>query len=193
MGVGDEPEMTVSNEDARVARTRADVSRTVRRLLAEEGWDAVTHAHVARVAGYSKTTLYTHWPARADLLRIAVESLGDLPHSEATGDLRTDLVAEVTAFRTAIEELALDKVFMALAQQGATVEEIAEVRRALVADGERHVRHLLSGVTDERRRNAAVQMLSGVVLCPAVMYDELPDDELIAEAIDILLGGLGQA
>ena len=74
-----------------------------------------------------------------------------------------------------------------------SVEEIAEVRRALVADGERHVRHLLSGVTDERRRNAAVQMLSGVVLCPAVMYDELPDDELIAEAIDILLGGLGQA
>ena len=179
----------MSNEDARVARTRADVSRTVRRLLAEEGWDAVTHAHVARVAGYSKTTLYTHWPARSDLLRIAVESLGDLPHSQASGDLRTDLIAEVTAFRTAIEELALDKVLMALAQQGATV---AEVRKALVADGERHVRHLLSVVTDERRRDAAVQMMSGVVLCPAVMYDDLPDDHVIAEAVDILLGGLGQ-
>jgi AcrR family transcriptional regulator len=185
--------MTVSNEDARVARTRADVSRTVRRLLAEEGWDAVTHAHVARVAGYSKTTLYTHWPSRADLLRIAVESLGDMPHAESTGDLRDDLVAEVTAFRTAIEELALDKVLMALAQQGATVEEIAEVRKALVADGERHVRHLLAGVVDDRRREAAVQMMSGVVLCPAVMYGDLPDDRVIAEAVAILLGGLGEA
>ncbi|GAA2069642.1 TetR/AcrR family transcriptional regulator [Williamsia deligens] len=181
----------MGNEDARVARTRADVSRTVRRLLAEEGWDAVTHAHVARVAGYSKTTLYTHWPARADLLRIAVESLGDLPHSEATGDLRADLIAEVTAFRIAIEELALDKVLMALAQQGATVEQIAEVRRALVADGERHVRYLLGTVADGPRCDAAVQMMSGVVLCPAVMYGELPDDELIAQAVDILLGGLG--
>ncbi len=182
----------MSNEDARVARTRADVSRTVRRLLAEEGWDAVTHAHVARVAGYSKTTLYTHWPARADLLRIAVESLGDMPHAEAVGDLRADLIAEVTAFRTAIEELALDKVLMALAQQGATDAQIAEVRKALVADGERHVRHLLSVVTDERRRDAAVQMVSGVVLCPAVMYGDLPDDNVIAEAVDILLGGLGE-
>ncbi|MBE7162606.1 MAG: TetR/AcrR family transcriptional regulator [Williamsia herbipolensis] len=185
--------MTVSNEDARVARTRADVSRTVRRLLAEEGWDAVTHAHVARVAGYSKTTLYTHWPARSDLLRIAVESMGEMPHAEESGDLRADLIAEVMAFRTAIEELALDKVLMALAQQGATVEQIGEARKALVADGERHVRHLLSVVADERRRDAAVQMMSGVVLCPAVMYGDLPDDHVIAEAVDILLGGLGEA
>lgn len=182
----------MGNEDARVARTRADVSRTVRRLLADEGWDAVTHAHVARVAGYSKTTLYTHWPTRADLLRIAVESLGELPHSEVTGDLRADLVAEVTAFRTAIEELALDKMLMALAQQGVTVDEIAEVRGGLVADGERHIRHLLEDVADDRRRDAAVQMMSGVVLCPAVMHGDLPDDRLIGEAVDILLGGLGR-
>ncbi|MBJ7383621.1 MAG: TetR family transcriptional regulator, partial [Mycolicibacterium sp.] len=43
-----------------MARTRADVSRAALQVLTSEGADALTHAHVAEIAGYSKTTLYTH-------------------------------------------------------------------------------------------------------------------------------------
>ena len=46
-------------QDARVARTRADVSRVALKVLTDEGTDALTHGHVAELAGYSKTTLYT--------------------------------------------------------------------------------------------------------------------------------------
>ena len=55
-------------EDARVVRTRNDVSRAALHVLTEQGWDAVTHAHLARTAGYSRATLYKHWPTRTDLI-----------------------------------------------------------------------------------------------------------------------------
>ena len=93
-GIGTEPDAVA--EDTRVARTRADVSRAALEVLTGEGWEAVTHAHVARVAGYSKTTLYTHWPSRFDLLGMALDAIGDMPHHEMTGDARTDLVGELS-------------------------------------------------------------------------------------------------
>src|SRR4051812_6064740 len=83
-----------TGEDARVARTRADVARSPLEVLTREGSEAVTHARVADVAGYSKTTLYTHWPARIDLIAMAIEALGEMPHHERTGDLRIDVIEE---------------------------------------------------------------------------------------------------
>ena len=61
-----------AGEDARVARTRADVARAALEVLTHEDWDAVTHARVAEAAGYSKTTLYTHWPSKVDLVAMAL-------------------------------------------------------------------------------------------------------------------------
>ena len=63
-----------SGEDARVSRTRADIARAAFGVLTSEGSDAVTHARVAEVAGYSKTTLYAHWPARHDLIALALDA-----------------------------------------------------------------------------------------------------------------------
>lgn len=77
-----------TGEDARVARTRADVAKAALEVLSNEGSEAVTHARVAELAGYSKTTLYSHWPARIDLIAMAIESLGEMPHHQRTGDLR---------------------------------------------------------------------------------------------------------
>src|ERR1700760_2101298 len=99
-----------SSEDARVARTRADVARAALEVLTGEGSEAVTHARVAELAGYSKTTLYTHWPARVELITMAIESLGKMPHHERTGDLRADVIEELKVFRTGILDLRLDRV-----------------------------------------------------------------------------------
>jgi len=157
-------------EDARVARTRADVARASLDVLTTDGFDELTHARVARIAGYSKTTLYTH-------------------HTP-TGDLRADLIAELHAFRVAINDLGLDRVLMVLAQWGASVDEIARIRTELVTDGEHIARRLLSQVVEGVRLEAAVSMLSGVVVCPTLMYGSPPDDITVEHAIDILLAGL---
>lgn len=179
-----------SAEDARVARTRADVSAAALEVLTTEGWDAVTHATVARVAGYSKTTLYTHWPSRVDLLGLALDVLGEMPHHTPTGDLRADLIGEMTVFRDAVLSLRLDRILLALAHWGATEDDIARVRTRLVADGESVVRTVLGRVAGGTRLDAAVAMFSGAVICPVLMYGETPTDEVVAAAVDIVLHGV---
>ncbi|SIS20042.1 transcriptional regulator, TetR family [Williamsia sterculiae] len=179
-----------STEDARVARTRADVGRAALQVLTEESWDAITHAHVADVAGYSKTTLYTHWPSRLDLVTIALDAVGEMPHLEPTGELRTDLIAELTAFRRAVSDYKLDRILIVLAQWGVTVDEIRRIRERLVTEGERPLRSMLATVAQGPSFDAAVSMLSGVVVCATLMWDELPSDEVIAAAVDIVLDGV---
>src|ERR1700712_6093017 len=103
-------------EDARVLRTRADVARAALEVLTKEGSESVTHARVAELARYSKTTLYTHWPARIDLITMAIEALGEMPHHQRTGDLRADVIAELKVFRRGILDLGLDRVLASMAQ-----------------------------------------------------------------------------
>lgn len=184
MGPGPKP--ADGGEDARVARTRADVARAALEVLTQEDWEAVTHARVAEKAGYSKTTLYTHWPSRFDLIALSLDSLGDMPHHERSGDLRADIVGELTLFRTAVRELRLDRILVAMAQW-ASVEEMGRIRTRINSDGQKLLRAMLSDSLQGATLEAAVSMLTGVVACPALMYGTLPDDDVIAAAVDIVL------
>lgn len=176
-------------EDARVGRTRADVSRAAFQILTTEGADALTHSHVAEVAGYSKTTLYTHWPARVELLVLALDGLGDMPHQEPTGDLRADLIGELQMFRQAVAEYRLDQILSVMAQW-ASVDEMARIRDRINTDAQRPIRGMLGVAFDGPELEAAVSMLAGSVACPTLMFGSLPDDDVIAAAVDLLLRGV---
>ncbi len=178
-------------DDVRVSRTRRAVGQTALRILTHEGWEALSHAHVAASAGFSRTTLYTHWPAKIDLVVLALDAVRDMPHDERTGDVQTDLVSELTIFRRGIAELRLDKVLMALAQWGATVDEVAAIRDRVVQDGESVVRQVLADIARDDELEAAVAMLSGAVVCPVLMHGTLPTDSMIEHAVRIVLRGLG--
>ena len=172
---------SAAGEDSRVIRTRADVGRTALGVLVTEGSDALTHARVAELAGYSKTTLYSHWPTRFDLLKIALDAIGELPHQEPTGDLRADLIGELTSFRQAVVDLHIDRVLSAMAQW-ASIETMAEIRDALNTEAQRPIRAMLETAFDGARLEAAISMLAGVVACPSLMFGTVPDDEVIAAA-----------
>ncbi|CAB4976061.1 unannotated protein [freshwater metagenome] len=172
--------------DARVLRTRSEVARTALAVLTEEGSDALTHARVAEIAGFSKTTLYAHWPSRLDLAAAALDILGELPSRERTGDLRTDLVDQLTSFRQGVTDHRLDRVLAAMAQW-ATIEAMNEVRERINTEGQRPLRAILEGAFHGARLEAIVSMLSGVVACPALMFGTVPDDDVIAAAVDIVL------
>jgi AcrR family transcriptional regulator len=175
-----------SGEDARVARTRVDVARAALELLTDERSDAVTHARVAELAGYSKTTLYTHWPSRVDLIALALDALGELPHHDQSGDIRTDLIGELQAFRGGITTMRLDRVLTGMAQW-ASVDEMREIRDKINASGQGPLRNMLAEVLDGVELEAAVSMLTGVVACPSIMFGTLPDDDVIAASVDIVL------
>jgi len=185
-GEGSRPGDT--GEDARVSRTRADVARAALEVLTTEGSDAVTHARVAEVAGYSKTTLYTHWPARVDLIAMAIESIGEMPHHDRTGVLRDDLIAELQVFRAGILEMRLDRVLSAMAEW-ASEEQMARIRNRVNTDGQHQMYEMLGELFSGPALDAAVSMLTGVVACPAIMYGNMPDDAVIEAAVDVVLNG----
>jgi AcrR family transcriptional regulator len=180
------PQGSTRGEDSRVARTRTDVSRAALQVLIGQGWEEVTHQRVADVAGYSKSTLYTHWPSRFDLIAMALDALGDMPHHQPTGDLRADLIGELTVFRQAIRDLKLDQLLSGMAQ-AASVEDVAALRRRVNSAGQQPLRDLLAQRFSAAALDASVSMLTGVVACPSLMYGELPDDSVITAAVDIVL------
>lgn len=180
-----------TGQDARVARTRADVARAALQVLTREGCEALTHAHVAEIAGYSKTTLYTHWPSRLELIMMALDALGEMPHLEPTGELRTDLIAELTVFRRAVDELRLDQVLAVMAQW-ASADEMAQLRDRINTDGQAPLRAMLTrAIGGGDQLEAAVSMLTGVVACPSLMFGTAPSDAVIEAAVDLVLAGLG--
>jgi AcrR family transcriptional regulator len=64
--------------DPRAVRSREAMLAAARRLLAEEGLDAVTHQRVAQEAGVGRATVYRHWP-RTDQLLLDAMGGADLP------------------------------------------------------------------------------------------------------------------
>ncbi len=173
--------------DPRISRTRNDVLAVALRLLIEEGSDAVTHAHVARTAGYAKATLYRHWPTRSELLQDALARVGEVQHHSPTGDLRTDLIEEVKVYRREMELNQLDRALVALVGLLPSTPALAGVRDTLVRDGERVLREMLAAHLSGPELDAAALMLVGGVLQSALMHGALPDDEVIAAAVDLVL------
>ncbi len=155
-------------------------------MLIHEGAEALTHARVAERAGYSKTTVYTHWPSRFDLAALALEAFGDVQQHARTGDLRADLIGQLTLFRQAVLDLRLDRVLSAMAQW-ATVDTMRHIRDDINTKGQRPIRAILEESFHGARLEAAVSMLSGVVACPSLMFGTVPDDTVIEAAVDIVV------
>ena len=161
-------------------------------MLTREGSDALTHARVAEIAGYSKTTLYSHWPSRFDLVAAALDALGEMPHHERTGDMRADLIGELKVFRRAVLDLRLDRVLTTMAQW-APVETMSELRDAINTSAQRPIRTMLAEFLQGAQLEAAISMLAGVVACPSLMFGTVPDDDVIEAAVDAVLRGFGSA
>jgi len=176
--------------DARVVRTRRDVLAATIDELVDCGWAGVTHTRIAERAGYSKATLYAHWPDRLTLVRDAFDTFGQMPHHEPTGDLRADLIAELTSFRAAMTEHRLDRALAVLAERAGPVPALTEVRNAFVEDGERPMRRALEPVLSGSRLEAVTAMLCGAIVHPVLLRGHSPTDEEIITVVDTILEGL---
>ncbi len=70
--------------------------RTTRELLFERGFSGASVDEISRRSGIAKTTIYRHWPVRAELLRDACATIGTPLDVPDAGDLRADLLALLT-------------------------------------------------------------------------------------------------
>lgn len=83
--------------DERVRRSRATVLAATAELLFERGLAGASVDEIARRSGVAKTTIYRHWPTRADLLRDACASIGTPQETPDTGSFAADVTALMTS------------------------------------------------------------------------------------------------
>jgi AcrR family transcriptional regulator len=180
--------MAEMSTDPRVARTRRDVVDATAALLLESGWDAVSHAAVARRSSYSKATIYAHWPTRIDLISAAIDQICDVPHHPtATGDLRDDLRTSLVDFATDLTEGHLDRLLAGVVERASTDEVVRGLRTRLYATGTSGLRSILEAHLDPRDIEASLTLLTGAVLVRVSFQGEPATDAFVEDLIDRVL------
>jgi AcrR family transcriptional regulator len=108
------------------AEVRSGVLEAAGQLLFGEGIKAVTFDRVAAAAGSSKMTLYKWWPSAGALAAEAYFACGehvlDFPD---TGDIRADLIAQLTAFVRLLTEDGAGPVIAGLIGAAQTDPDLA--------------------------------------------------------------------
>ena len=87
---------SVRTLDERVRRSRITVLAATAELLFERGFAGASVDEIARRSGVAKTTIYRHWPTRADLLRDACSTIGTPQDVPDTGSIEGDVTALMT-------------------------------------------------------------------------------------------------
>lgn len=175
--------------DPRVARTRRDVIRATVTTLLEEGWEATTHAEVARRAGYSKATVYAHWPTPGHLLRDAIARIcEDATQPPMTGDLRSDLHVSLSAFATALSVGRYDRLMAGVIERAAQDADARELRDRLYETATTGVRTILATRLAADDVDPCLAMLVGAVLVRTSYEGKTATPSFITDIIDRVLG-----
>lgn len=82
----------VAHQSRKLA-TRRTVRRTVLALLDEVDYAHLTYERISAASGVAKTTLYRHWPSKAELVFDLVLHDRELPSLAATGSVDGDVAA----------------------------------------------------------------------------------------------------
>jgi len=174
--------------DPRVARTRRDVVGATSTLLLEEGWDAVTHAAVARRAGYSRATVYSHWPTRLDLIRASIEQICDAAdHPSPTGDLRADLRAALADFADDLTHGHLDRLLAGVVERANDNDVVGRLRARLYETGTSAMREVLASHVAPHDVEPALALLTGAVLVLVTFEGASMSPVVLDDVIDRVL------
>lgn len=182
--------------DARVARTRAAVLAAARRVLLEDGWDAVTHLSVAAASGVGRATIYRHWPSRNDLLRDVIRREAEMSHVAPVGDLRRDLCRELEGLGRQLGDPALAAVITVLFERSVHDPALAEVKAAVIQEVSRVVRAILRQGVDAGRLprsldfGRAVARLLGPLLYWRLATDRRVTRPVVADVVDSFLAAV---
>ncbi|WP_019926296.1 TetR/AcrR family transcriptional regulator [Nocardia sp. BMG111209] len=130
--------------DPRTVRSRDTALAAARELLIEQGLAGLTHGAVAARSGISRATLYRLWAEPADLVRAAITLHITLAQSQPTGDLRTDLLAELSASHAMLHEPADEQAMRVMIERAAVDPAFAEVKESLYRSGTRVTRTILA-------------------------------------------------
>ena len=167
--------------DPRIALTRRRVLDAARRLLIEEGQEAVTPTRLAEMTGISRSTIYRRWPDSDDIIFEAIADNTEAPPFAPSGDVHRDLTRYLEALREGLQAFHTGLLATRIdrAEHDPEVAEmlgtVAENRRDLLAD-------LLQESRDEFA--AAQALIVGPLMYQRFLAREEITDELIELVVD---------
>jgi len=183
--------------DPRVARSRSAVLEATGQLLCEEGFPGVTIEAVAARSGVAKTTIYRHWPTRAELLIAAFRHMScDTPCVD-TGDVRDDLVAVVQGLADELGSERWATALPSLVAEALRDPGFAELHSAFVAERRQKVLEVIRRAVERGQLPADTDagllgtMLAGPVFFRAlVTLEPLDEPGLAGRIVDAALDGM---
>jgi AcrR family transcriptional regulator len=182
----------VIRPDPRPHRTRNTALAAARRLLLEEGLEAVTHLRVATAAGLGRKTIYRHWPTKTELLRDSL-STREWAQVELSGDLPVDLARHLEQLRRALVEGPLARILAAILERAAVDPSFLPLHQALAAEGVRPLTKILrTGVRSGRLPpdldlHLALGLLEGPLFYRVLVLGERPNSGLIPSLLAAFL------
>jgi AcrR family transcriptional regulator len=117
--------------DQRVRRSRAKVLGATAELLFERGFGGASVDEISRRSGVAKTTIYRHWPTRADLLRDACSTISTPQDVPETGSFETDVTALMTDLAHLLRSARWTSVLPSVIDAAERSPDIADLHRRL--------------------------------------------------------------
>ena len=122
----------MEKQDARITKTRRKVLDAGAVVLFTDGWSEVTHLRLAKETGVARGTIYRHWPTIDDLIVEIFESRDPAPYAaERTGELRADMIAELTLLSENLASSKLGDVILNAARLADKNAMMARVHTAM--------------------------------------------------------------
>src|SRR5580704_19394003 len=117
--------------DERVRRSRAKVLGVTAELLFERGFGGASVDEISRRSGVAKTTIYRHWPTRADLLRDACSTISTPLDVPETGGFETDVTALMTHLARLLRSAKWTSVLPSVIDAAERSPDIADMYKTL--------------------------------------------------------------
>lgn len=117
--------------DERVRRSQATVLAATAELLFERGFAGATVDEISRRSGVAKTTIYRHWPSRADLLREASSTISTPQATPDAGSFKADAMALLTDLAELLRTAKWTSVLPSIIDAGERDPAIADMYGAL--------------------------------------------------------------
>ena len=179
--------------DARISHTREVVLTAARRILLEEGPEAVTALRVSEATGVARTTIYRHWPGR-DLLLLETLASVEIEHPTFhTGSLRDDLIGFLEHLGRRIGGRPAAPFITAMAQRAQHDQAAAALHRNRMDDWLNPLREVLrAGVEagdlpETLSVEDAVARLSGPILYRGLIAGLPVDERMVIGVVDAFL------
>ncbi|GAY15155.1 putative transcriptional regulator, TetR family protein [Mycobacterium sp. shizuoka-1] len=115
----------------RSARVRTAVLDAALQQLIEHGYEGLSIATVARIAGVAETTVYRHWPTPADLAAGAIGHLAEIDNPVPdTGGLEDDLRALLSQISELLRRPGIERILRTAAALDAGNPVSVQARKA---------------------------------------------------------------